>query len=166
MSDAAGLEAVAATVRERRAAGERIVLTNGCFDLLHPGHVESLRRAREFGDCLVVAINSDESVRRLKGAGRPILPLEDRLELLRALRDVDLVVAFDADTPLEVVQRLQPDVWVKGADWRDAPLPEAAAVRQAGGQVVYLDLVPGVSTTAIVERIRALPAPNAAASEA
>lgn len=167
MREADTLDTVAAAIQTRRAAGERIVLTNGCFDLLHPGHIESLRRARAFGDCLVVAINSDDSVRRLKGEGRPILALADRFELLQALRAVDLVVSFSADTPVEVVQRLRPDVWVKGADWRDAELPEAAAVREYGGQIVYLELVAGHSTTAIVERVRALPPmPDPAAPEA
>ena len=158
MPEADALERVAEQVQERRRSGQRIVLTNGCFDLLHPGHLESLRRARELGDCLVVAINGDASVRRLKGDGRPVLGLPDRIELLGALRYVDLVVPFDDDTPLSVIERLQPDVWVKGADWRHAALPEADAVRRAGGEIVYLDLVAGHSTTAIIERVRALSA--------
>jgi D-beta-D-heptose 7-phosphate kinase/D-beta-D-heptose 1-phosphate adenosyltransferase len=144
-------------VERRRAAGERIVLTNGCFDLLHPGHVDGLRRARSLGDCLVVAVNGDESVRRLKGAGRPIVAFAERRELLLALRWVDLVIGFDADTPLEIIHALRPDVWVKGADWRDTDTPEARAVREGGGEIVYLDLVDGYSTTSLVERIRALP---------
>lgn len=144
-------------VSRRRAAGERIVLTNGCFDLLHPGHVDGLRRARERGDCLVVALNGDESVRRLKGAGRPIVPFAERRELLLALRWVDEVIGFDDDTPLEIIRALRPEVWVKGADWRGTETPEAAAVRAGGGEIVYLDLVDGYSTTSLVERIRSLP---------
>lgn len=154
------LAEVVGQVRARRHAGQRIVLTNGCFDLLHPGHVDGLRRARELGDCLVVAVNSDDSVRRLKGSGRPILPMSERRELLLALRWVDLVIDFDEATPIEVIRAVRPDVWVKGADWRDAELPEAVAVREAGGEIAYLDLVPGYSTTSIVERIRALPLPE------
>lgn len=144
-------------VSRRRAAGERIALTNGCFDLLHPGHVDGLRRAREQGDCLVVALNGDESVRRLKGAGRPIVPFAERRELLLALRWVDEVIGFDDDTPLEIIRALRPEVWIKGADWRGTETPEAAAVRDGGGEVVYLDLVDGYSTTSLVERIRSLP---------
>ena len=151
------LAALAAEAAKLRAAGSRVVLTNGCFDLLHPGHVDSLRRAREQGDFLIVAINSDDSVRRLKGGGRPIVPLAERVELLLALRWVDRVIGFDAPTPIEVIRQVRPDVWVKGADWRGVETPEATAVREGGGKVVYLDLVDGHSTTSLVERIRALP---------
>jgi rfaE bifunctional protein nucleotidyltransferase chain/domain len=154
------LAQVARQVQKRRAAGQRIVLTNGCFDLLHPGHVDGLRRARELGDCLVVAVNGDASVRRLKGPGRPIVPLAERLELLTALRWVDLAIDFDDATPIEIIRAVRPDVWVKGADWRDTETPEAAAVRESGGEIAYLELVPGYSTTSIVERIRALPLPE------
>jgi len=148
---------VAAALARHRERGERIVFTNGCFDLLHPGHLEGLRLARALGDCLVVGVNSDESVRKLKGADRPIVPLVERLELLRAIRWVDHVVPFDGDTPAELIACLRPDIYAKGADWRGRAMPEADAARAVGGEVVFLDLVPGYSTTDLVERIRAVP---------
>ena len=156
-TESSELDRLTAEAERRRSAGERIVLTNGCFDLLHPGHVDGLRRARVLGDCLVVALNGDASVRRLKGRGRPIVPFVERRELLLALRWVDLAIGFDEDTPLDLIRALRPDVWVKGADWRGVETPEAAAVREGGGEIVYLDLVAGYSTTTLVERIRALP---------
>jgi rfaE bifunctional protein nucleotidyltransferase chain/domain len=137
-----------------RAAGRRIVFTNGCFDLLHVGHVRLLSAARALGDLLVVGINADESVRRLKGPGRPILPLEQRAELLAALRAVDLVVAFSEDTPLELIRRLRPDVLVKGGDWSPEQVVGREVVEAAGGQVVIVPLVEGSSTTALVRRLR------------
>ncbi|HJO05296.1 MAG TPA: D-glycero-beta-D-manno-heptose 1-phosphate adenylyltransferase [Acidobacteriota bacterium] len=148
---------IAAALVRHRKRGERIVFTNGCFDLLHPGHLEGLRQARALGDRLVVGVNSDESVRQLKGADRPVVPLAERLELLRAIRWVDYVVAFDSDTPADLIAGLRPDVYAKGADWQDRPMPEADAARAAGVEVVFLDLVAGYSTTDIIERIRAVP---------
>lgn len=148
---------VAAALVRHRECGERIVFTNGCFDLLHPGHLEGLRQARALGDCLVVGVNSDESVRQLKGADRPIVPLAERMELLRAIRWVDHVVPFDGDTPAELITTLRPDVYAKGAEWRNRAMPEAEVARSVGGDVVFLDLVPGYSTTDIVARIRAVP---------
>ncbi len=141
----------------RRERGERIVFTNGCFDLLHPGHLDGLRQGRALGDCLVVGVNDDESVCRLKGPDRPIVPLEERLELLRAIRWVDYVLPFAGDTPVELITCLRPDVYAKGADWRQRPMPEWDAFRALGGEVVFLELVPGYSTTDIVSRIRAVP---------
>lgn len=151
-----GRETVARELARRRRAGERIVLTNGCFDLLHPGHLDVLRQAREHGDCLVVAVNTDESVRRLKGVGRPVTLLAERMELLAAVRWVDYVVAFDEETPIEVVRELRPEVYAKGADWRSRPMIEADLARELGGEVVFLDLLPGHSTTQIIDRIRAI----------
>jgi D-beta-D-heptose 7-phosphate kinase/D-beta-D-heptose 1-phosphate adenosyltransferase len=144
-------------VRQRaawRAAGRRVVLTNGCFDMLHPGHVALLEAARREGDLLVVAINSDASVTRLKGAGRPLLPEAERAEALRALESVDQVVIYDDDTPIEVVRALRPDVLVKGADWAADEIVGRAEVENGGGRVVRVALVPGRSTSAIVARIR------------
>lgn len=149
------LEAVGRALALRRQHGERVVLTNGCFDLLHPGHLDILRQAREQGDCLVVAVNTDESVRRLKGVGRPVTLLAERMELLAAVRWVDYVVSFDEETPIEVVRELQPEVYAKGADWRSRPLIEADLARELGGEVIFLDLLPGYSTTQIIDRIRA-----------
>ena len=146
-----------ALVEERRAwrtAGRRVVMTNGCYDLLHPGHVALLEAARAFGDVLVVALNSDHSVRRLKGKGRPILPQQERAELLLALEPVDRVVVYDENTPIAVVQALLPDVLVKGDDWAHDAIVGRAEVEGAGGRVERVALVPGRSTSAIVERIR------------
>jgi len=153
----AGATTLAELVRERaawRAEGRRVVLTNGCFDLLHAGHVALLEAARREGDVLVVAINSDASVRRLKGDGRPLVPEPERAEALRALEAVDRVVAYDEDTPLAVVTALRPDVLVKGADWAEDRIVGRAEVEAAGGRVVRVALVPGRSTTTLVERIR------------
>ena len=144
-------------VRERRgwrASGARVVLTNGCFDLLHPGHVALLEAARREGEQLVVAINSDASVARLKGEGRPLVPEAERAEALLALESVDRVVVYGEDTPLEVVKALLPDVLVKGADWAEDAIVGRAEVEAAGGRVVRVATLPGRSTTAIVERIR------------
>ena len=148
---------IAAALARHRQRGERVVFTNGCFDLLHPGHLEGLRQARALGDCLVVGVNSDASVRRLKGGDRPIVPLDERVELLRAIRWVDHVVSFDAATPADLIACLRPDVYAKGADWRERSMPEAEAARAVGGEVVFLELMPGYSTTDIVDRIRAVP---------
>jgi rfaE bifunctional protein nucleotidyltransferase chain/domain/rfaE bifunctional protein kinase chain/domain len=137
-----------------RASGGTVVATGGCFDLLHPGHVATLRAARGLGDCLVVCINSDDSVRRLKGPSRPLVTATDRARVLEALEFVDAVVVFDEDTPAEVLDRLRPDVWAKGGDYAGADLPEAAVLRTWGGQAVVLPYLDGHSTTALVERSR------------
>ena len=137
-----------------RAAGGTVVATGGCFDLLHPGHVATLRAARGLGDCLVVCINSDDSVRRLKGPSRPLVTAADRARVLEALEFVDAVVVFDEDTPADVLDRLRPDVWAKGGDYAGADLPEAAVLRRWGGQAVVLPYLDGHSTTALVARSR------------
>jgi D-beta-D-heptose 7-phosphate kinase / D-beta-D-heptose 1-phosphate adenosyltransferase len=149
--DASGAEDVIARVR---AAGGTVVATGGCFDLLHPGHVATLRAARGLGDCLVVCINSDDSVRRLKGPSRPLNSAPDRARVLEALEFVDAVVVFDEDTPAEILDQLRPDVWAKGGDYAGADLPEAAVLRTWGGQAVVLPYLDGHSTTALVERSR------------
>ena len=137
-----------------RAAGGTVVATGGCFDLLHPGHVATLRAARGLGDCLVVCINSDDSVRRLKGPSRPLVTAVDRARVLEALEFVDAVVVFDEDTPGQVLERLRPDVWAKGGDYAGADLPEAAVLRTWGGQAVVLPFIDGHSTTDLVARSR------------
>lgn len=137
-----------------RHAGRRMVLTNGCFDLLHSGHVALLQQSRALGDLLVVAINSDESVRGLKGPGRPLLPERERRELLLALEPVDRVAIYDEGTPLEFVRALLPDVLVKGADWGPDDIVGSDVVRAHGGDVVRIPLVAGRSTSAILERVR------------
>ncbi len=141
-------------VDDARAQGERIVLTNGCFDLLHAGHVAYLRQARALGDRLIVAVNDDASVRRLKGAQRPVTPLEQRMAVLSGLASVDWVVSFAEDTPAELIADVVPDVLVKGGDYTPDQIAGSETVRNAGGEVVILDFVDGVSTTDIVARIR------------
>lgn len=147
------VEALRAWRDRLRASGVRLALTNGCFDLLHAGHVRLLAAARESAGALLVALNDDASVRRLKGAGRPLVPQSERAELLRALECVDRVVLFGADTPLETILAFEPDVLVKGADWTEERIVGAREVRAAGGEVVRVPLVDDVSTSTIVERI-------------
>lgn len=137
-----------------RAAGGTVVATGGCFDLLHAGHVATLEAARALGDCLVVCLNSDDSVRRLKGASRPLVPQADRARVLAALECVDEVVVFDEDTPVEAIRRVRPDVWAKGGDYAGAELPEAALLREWGGQALVLPYLSGRSTTSLVETAR------------
>jgi D-beta-D-heptose 7-phosphate kinase/D-beta-D-heptose 1-phosphate adenosyltransferase len=141
-------------LEEWRRHGLRIGFTNGCFDLLHRGHVKLLAEARAACDRLVVGLNSDGSTTRLKGRGRPINPAEGRAEVLAALEAIDLVVVFDEDTPLELIKRVRPAVLVKGADYTREEVVGREVVEKAGGDVVLVDLVPGHSTTAIVERAR------------
>jgi rfaE bifunctional protein nucleotidyltransferase chain/domain len=134
-----------------RAAGGRVVATGGCFDVLHAGHVACLEAARRLGDCLVVLLNSDASVTRLKGPGRPVHTQEDRARVLLGLGCVDAVVVFDEDSPHAALERLRPDVWAKGGDYNADTLPEASLVRSWGGRVVLLPYLPGRSTTRIIE---------------
>jgi len=137
-----------------RAHGQRIVFTNGCFDILHVGHVRYLGAARALGDCLVVGLNSDASVRRLKGPERPVNEEADRAEVLDALRAVDYVTIFDEPTAAELIEIIRPDVYVKGGDYTIATLPEAKIVRGYGGRVEFIDLVPERSTTRVIEKLR------------
>jgi rfaE bifunctional protein nucleotidyltransferase chain/domain len=144
----------ASQVKAWRQAGETVVFTNGCFDILHVGHVKTLSRAKAEGTRLVVGVNSDASVARLKGPSRPINPQMDRAIMLAALECVDAVTIFDEDTPVEVLEVLRPSVHVKGGDYRVEDLPEAAVVQAHGGRIVLIDLVPDRSTTAIIEKSR------------
>jgi D-beta-D-heptose 7-phosphate kinase/D-beta-D-heptose 1-phosphate adenosyltransferase len=141
-------------LRRTRAAGGRVVATGGCFDLLHAGHVDTLQAARGLGDCLIVCLNSDASVRRLKGPGRPLQPAADRARLLAALRSVDAVAIFDEDTPAAALRTLRPDLWVKGGDYTGAVLPEADVLAQWGGAVVTLPYRAGRSTSDLVELVQ------------
>lgn len=145
--------ALLSVVRRLRRRGRRIVFTNGCFDLLHVGHVTLLERAKRLGDVLVVAINSDRSVRALKGAHRPIMSQRDRARLLAALASVDYVTVFNESTPLGLIRLVQPDILVKGTDWSAGQIVGGAVVRQRGGRVVRLPLVNGYSTTELLDRI-------------
>jgi rfaE bifunctional protein nucleotidyltransferase chain/domain len=135
-----------------RQAGKKVVFTNGCYDLLHPGHIRLLEQARSLGDVLVLALNSDESVRRLKGPARPLLPEADRAEVAAALAAVDAVTIFEEDTPRDLIAAVLPDVLVKGADWAHW-VAGREEVEAAGGQVTTLALEPGYSTTGILEEI-------------
>lgn len=142
------------TAEDARAHGERIVMTNGCFDILHPGHIEYLEAARRLGDRLIVAVNDDASVRRLKGAPRPFNPLADRMRLLSALRAVDWVVPFAEDTPEALIRKIRPNVLVKGGDYQVANIVGGAFVQQYGGEVRVLNFVEGYSTTGLVEKLQ------------
>lgn len=143
--------------RERmRREGKRVVFTNGCFDLLHPGHVRYLAEARAMGDALIVGLNSDRSVRLLKGEGRPILDETERAEVLAALEAVDFVVVFDQDTPRELIAQLVPDLVVKGGDWPVDKIVGRDEVEAAGGKAISLPYVEGFSTSEILDRIRKL----------
>jgi rfaE bifunctional protein nucleotidyltransferase chain/domain len=134
-----------------RARGGTVVATGGCFDILHTGHARTLRAARQLGDFLVVCLNSDASVRRLKGPARPVNNERDRAEMLRSLHCVDAVVVFDGDTPCEVLRELRPDVWVKGGDYSAETLPESRVVQEWGGQSVVVPYHAGRSTTRLVD---------------
>jgi rfaE bifunctional protein nucleotidyltransferase chain/domain len=148
-------DAAAAWAAAERRAGRRVVITNGVFDVLHPGHTRYLRDARALGDALIVAVNSDRSVRAQdKGSDRPINGEADRAEIVAALAAVDAVVVFDDDTPLEIITAIQPDVLVKGADWAADAIVGREVVEGRGGRVVRIPLAPGYSTTAILERAR------------
>ena len=141
-------------LRSVRAAGGRVVFTNGCFDLLHAGHLYLLEEAAALGDCLVVGINSDESVRRLKGSGRPLVGQEERALMLAGLRPVDWVVVFEEDTPLRLIETLLPEVLIKGADYPLEAIVGREVVEARGGRVVRLPLLPGRSTSALVDALR------------
>ena len=147
------LDALLTALAPRRRRGERVVFANGCFDLLHAGHAALLEAARDLGDLLVVGLNSDASVRRLKGPARPILEQGERATLLAALRSVDYVVVFEEDTPLALIRALRPDVLVKGSDWSPDRIVGRDEVEGWGGRVATVPLLPGCSTTGIVERI-------------
>ncbi|MHA1833303.1 MAG: D-glycero-beta-D-manno-heptose 1-phosphate adenylyltransferase [Candidatus Baldrarchaeia archaeon] len=139
-----------------RRQGKKIVFTNGCFDLLHIGHVRYLQEAKNLGDILIVAVNSDESVKKIKGKGRPIIPAEERSEVIAALECVDYVVVFHETLPNRMIKILKPDVHVKGGDYSIGELPEAKIVKSHGGKVVILGKVEGHSTSEIIKRVKAL----------
>ncbi|MGK9221270.1 D-glycero-beta-D-manno-heptose 1-phosphate adenylyltransferase [Microbacterium sp. SA156] len=165
-SDAAlDADELAERIAAHRRAGERVVFTNGCFDVLHRGHTSYLRQARRLGDVLVVAVNGDASVRRLEGPGRPVNSASDRANVLAALECVDYVTVFDEDTPAALIRRLRPHVYAKGGDYTPEMLAETADVHAVGGEVAILDYVSDHSTTEIIGRIRSRPAPADLARE-
>jgi rfaE bifunctional protein nucleotidyltransferase chain/domain len=148
------LEELTAIAARARAAGKIVVFTNGCFDLLHRGHVHLLRRAKALGDLLIVGLNSDRSVAALKGPARPILPETDRIELIAAMEMVDYVVLFDEPDPFRVIEAILPDVLVKGGDWSAERIVGADIVAEHGGHVEVVPYLSGFSTTELIERIR------------
>lgn len=153
MSKIATREALTKERERLHREGKRLVFTNGCFDLLHPGHVRYLSEARSLGDALVVALNSDRSVRALKGEGRPILDQQERAEVIGALEVVDYVIVFDEETPQELIADLLPDVLVKGGDWPLDQIIGREEVEAAGGRVISLPYIEGSSTSDIIERV-------------
>ncbi len=148
-----GREEAAALVESLKAQGKKVVFTNGCFDILHVGHLRYLEQAREQGDILVVGVNSDASVKRLKGPTRPINSELDRAEMLAGLKAVDYTVIFTEDTPVEIIEELKPSIHVKGGDYKKEDLPETEVVERNGGEVRILMLVDGKSTTNVVNKI-------------
>jgi D-beta-D-heptose 7-phosphate kinase/D-beta-D-heptose 1-phosphate adenosyltransferase len=151
-------EELIVVVAEAKRNARRVVFTNGCFDLLHPGHTRLLEASRALGDLLVVGLNSDSSVRRLKGEARPVMLQSERAELLAALASVDFVSIFEEDTPLEIIRRVRPDVLVKGADWGPDEIVGREIVGAEGGRVVSIPLYKGYSTSSLIASMRALPA--------
>ena len=141
-------------ITKLKSQGKTIVTTNGCFDILHVGHVRYLAKAKSFGDVLIVALNSDKSVKSIKGENRPINNENDRSEILSALRSVDYVVLFDEDSPVDLLLQIKPDVHTKGADYTVETLPEAKAIMEAGGRIEFISFVEGKSTTSIIEKMR------------
>lgn len=135
-------------------SGAKIVFTNGCFDILHAGHVRYLKQAKTMGDYLIVGLNADEAVSRLKGQERPINGQEDRAEVLSALSSVDFVVVFEEDTAVDIVDKIKPDIYVKGGDYTLDTLPEATVVQRNGGQIIFVEVVEGRSTSRVVEKIK------------
>ena len=150
------LEALVAIRNSLRREGKKVVFTNGCFDILHAGHIHLFREAKSHGDILIVAVNDDESVIKLKGAARPVFPLRERLEVLAAVSDVDFLVSFSEETPRMIIQALLPDILVKGGDWRPEEVVGKSEVEAEGGRVIIVPYLPGKSTSAILEAIQSL----------
>jgi rfaE bifunctional protein nucleotidyltransferase chain/domain len=146
-------EALKNEVQRRRGEGQKIAFTNGCFDILHVGHVRYLREARKTGDLIILALNSDASVRAIKGDKRPLVPQHERAEVAASLEAVDYVVLFDETTPLKLIEYLRPDCLVKGGDWKEEAVVGSDAVRSWGGKVFLIPVVEGASTTNIVDKV-------------
>ena len=157
LGQAISLESLLIVIAEAKRQGRRIVFTNGCFDLLHPGHIRCLEQARSLGDLLIVGINSDSSVKQLKGTDRPIICESERAEVLTALSAVDYVVIFDEPTPRELIARILPHILVKGGDWGPSEIVGREEVEAAGGRVVSVEVEAGYSTSTILEKIRSFP---------
>jgi len=141
-------------IQKEREKGKKIVFTNGCFDIIHAGHVDYLEKAKSLGDFLVVGLNSDESVKRLKGPTRPVNPVDQRKKVLQALKPVDLVIVFEEDTPERLIKEIKPDILVKGGDWKIENIVGADFVMSYGGKVYTIDFVYDTSTTKIIEKVK------------
>jgi rfaE bifunctional protein nucleotidyltransferase chain/domain len=141
-------------IQKEREKGKKIVFTNGCFDIIHAGHVDYLEKAKSLGDFLVVGLNSDKSVKRLKGPTRPVNPVDQRKKVLQALKPVDLVIVFEEDTPERLIKEIKPDVLVKGGDWKIENIVGADFVMSYGGKVYTIDFVYDTSTTKIIEKVK------------
>lgn len=157
MGELLSMEEALAWRQRLRRDGKTLVFTNGHFDLLHVGHLDYLEKARQLGDALIVAVNGDASTTRLKGAGRPLARAHQRTRLLAALEPVSAVIIFDTDTADDLLRALKPEIYVKGGDYADKPLPERAPVEAYGGRVVLVEFLPGHSTSGLIEKIRGLP---------
>ncbi|MCX5700118.1 MAG: D-glycero-beta-D-manno-heptose 1-phosphate adenylyltransferase [Candidatus Omnitrophica bacterium] len=153
MSKIKSLEALSKQIDKLKKAGKVVVFTNGCFDILHYGHAKYLQDAKNKGDCLVVAVNSDSSVKRIKGNFRPIVSQKNRLGLLAALSSVDYLILFNEDNPLRLIRRIKPDILIKGADWNKANIVGSDFVKGYGGRVLTIKLVKGLSTTSLINKI-------------
>ncbi len=140
--------------KENKANNKKIVFTNGCFDLLHPGHIKYLRKASDLGDILIVALNTDDSVRRIKGAGRPVINQEQRAEMISVLDFVDIVTFFNEDTPEDIISKVKPDIFVKGGDYKISELPEAKVVKSYGAEVIIIPFIKGFSSSKIINKIK------------
>ena len=147
------LKVLTELVSEHKKEGRKIVFTNGCYDLLHIGHIKCFQESKNLGDILIVALNSDRSVRALKGPSRPIIPEEERAEIIAAMESVDYVTIFDQEDPLEIISTVKPDVLVKGGDWSIDTIVGRDVVESCGGKVLSLPMVPGISTSRIIEDI-------------
>ncbi len=157
MGDVITLDEAQARRMALHATGKQLVFTNGHFDLLHVGHLDYLEKARALGDALYVGVNGDASTTRLKGAGRPLVPAVERARLIAALEPVTAAIVFEDDTADAILRALQPDIYVKGGDYRNKPLPERPTVQAYGGSIVLIDYLPDHSTSALIAKIKALP---------
>lgn len=151
-----GHESLDSTVKQLRSASAKLVFTNGCFDILHPGHIAYLTAARGLGDFLIVGLNSDTSIARLKGSDRPINKLDDRISMLTALESINYIVTFDEDTPVALIHQISPDILVKGGDYQTEQIVGYKHVKSYGGEVLTVPLLEGYSTTAYITKIKAL----------
>lgn len=154
MGEIVKLERLLDIIAELKKQNKKIVTTNGCFDILHVGHVRYLKEARNLGDVLIVCLNTDDSVRRLKGPSRPINNQDDRAEVIASLNSVDYVILFNEDTPVDILSKIKPDIHTKGGDYDINSLPEATTITNFGGKIVFINLVEGKSTTNIIEKSR------------